>query len=154
MNVPLKGLALGDWRDLTPKEIDTIVALTEQSEAVPEKKGKPARPNYNGRSNPGKASSSAQKGRQKSAKVGANANGAAAKGKKAASGKAAKGSVTPGPKGSAPGKPNAKGKPSFKGKPGAKAKSAMGKAGPKPTGKGRVGRGKPAPSGKPASRRK
>jgi 23S rRNA pseudouridine2604 synthase len=158
MNVPLKGLALGDWRDLTPKEIDTIVALTEQSEAVPEKKSKPARPNYNGRSNPGKASSSAQKGRQKPAKVGANASGAAAKGKKAASGKAAKGSVTPGPKGSAPGKPkgkpNAKGKPSVKGKPGAKAKSAMGKAGPKPTGKGRVGRGKPAPSGKPASRRK
>ncbi|WP_340146449.1 23S rRNA pseudouridine(2604) synthase RluF [Halomonas sp. PA16-9] len=40
MNVPLKGLALGDWRDLTAKEIDTIIALTERSEAAPEKKVK------------------------------------------------------------------------------------------------------------------
>ncbi|EWH02317.1 23S rRNA pseudouridine(2604) synthase RluF [Halomonas sp. BC04] len=31
MNVSLKGLALGDWRDLTEKEIDTINALTERS---------------------------------------------------------------------------------------------------------------------------
>ncbi|MGQ7263503.1 23S rRNA pseudouridine(2604) synthase RluF [Vreelandella sp. V005] len=155
MNVPLRGLALGDWRDLTPKEIDTIIALTEQSEAVPEKKGKPSRPNYNGRSNPGKVNSSASNRRQKSAKAGAKTTGETppTKGKKAASGKVTSGKTpsekfSSGPKGSAPGKPG------VKGKPGAKRQSAMGKAGPKPAGKGRVGRGKPAPSGKPSSRRK
>jgi len=35
MNVSLKGLALGDWRDLTPKEIAKIEALTAASEAKP-----------------------------------------------------------------------------------------------------------------------
>ncbi|BBI50393.1 hypothetical protein HORIV_28140 [Vreelandella olivaria] len=103
MNVSLKGLALGDWRDLTPKEIDTIIALTERSEAAPEKKSKakPERPNYS--SGAGKAKPPAAKGRP--AKVGAKATGAKAagakplpKGKKAASGK-----------GSAPGKPHPKG---------------------------------------------
>ncbi|KGK42528.1 hypothetical protein LH51_06215 [Nitrincola sp. A-D6] len=32
MNVSLKGLALGDWRDLTSAEIDTIAKLTAQSD--------------------------------------------------------------------------------------------------------------------------
>ncbi|WP_417580551.1 23S rRNA pseudouridine(2604) synthase RluF [Nitrincola sp.] len=32
MNVSLKGLALGDWRDLTTAEIDTIAKLTAQSD--------------------------------------------------------------------------------------------------------------------------
>ncbi|MCE9662229.1 23S rRNA pseudouridine(2604) synthase RluF [Halomonas sp. M5N1S17] len=36
MNVSLKGLALGDWRDLTAKEIDTINALTESSASAAE----------------------------------------------------------------------------------------------------------------------
>ena len=31
MNVRLKGLALGDWRDLTEKELSTLFALTESS---------------------------------------------------------------------------------------------------------------------------
>ncbi|SPJ32491.1 23S rRNA pseudouridine(2604) synthase RluF [Kushneria phyllosphaerae] len=35
MNVSLKGLAIGDWRDLTTKEIDTIIELTEGSKAEP-----------------------------------------------------------------------------------------------------------------------
>ncbi len=143
MNVPLKGLALGDWRDLTPKEIDTIIELTERSEAAPEKKRqpKPERPNYSAGSGAGKGKPAA-KGRQKPAKAGASAGGAKSagakplpKGKKAASGK-----VSTGPKGSAPGKPGAKGKPGVKGKP-----STLGKAGGKPAGKGRVGRGKPSP---------
>ncbi|MGR2737135.1 23S rRNA pseudouridine(2604) synthase RluF [Billgrantia sp. Q4P2] len=46
MNVSLKGLALGDWRDLTGKEIDTIIALTERSRsdaAVEGRKASPAR---------------------------------------------------------------------------------------------------------------
>lgn len=142
MNVPLKGLALGDWRDLTSKEIDTIIALTEKSEAVPEKKSKPARPNYSGRSNAGKTNQPAAKERQKPAKAGAKAAGTKAagakplpKGNKAASGKvSAKKSA--GPKGNTPGK------------------GAKGKAGVKPVGKGRVGRGKLAGGGKPSQRRK
>lgn len=35
MNLSLKGLALGDWRDLTVKETETLIALTEASEAAP-----------------------------------------------------------------------------------------------------------------------
>jgi len=145
MNVPLKGLALGDWRDLSPKEIDTIIALTERSEAAPEGKSKSKpkleRPNYS--SGSGKTKSPVAKGRQKPAKAGVKSAGTKAasakplpKGKKAASGK-----IASGPKGSAPGKPGVKGK------------SAMGKAGAKPAGKGRVGRGKPV-GGKPSARRK
>ncbi|WP_386083313.1 23S rRNA pseudouridine(2604) synthase RluF [Vreelandella sp. F11] len=151
MNVPLKGLALGDWRDLTPKEIETIIALTESSEAAPEKrsKAKPERPNYSA----GRVKQPAAKGRQKSAKADAKAAGTKAagakplpKGKKAASGKVStgpKGSTgkMP-PKGKAPGKPSVKSKPGVKGKPNAKGK---------PVGKGR---GKPAAGGKPSQRRK
>ncbi|MGP9767501.1 23S rRNA pseudouridine(2604) synthase RluF [Halomonas sp. AOP13-D3-9] len=137
MNVPLKGLALGDWRDLTAKEIETIIALTERSEAAPEKKSKPKpeRPNYSA----GRAKPPAAKGRQKPAKA-ADAK-PLPKGKKAASGK-----VSTGPKGAASGKPHSKGK--APGKPGAKSK--LGAKG-KPVGKGR---GKPAAGGKPSPRRK
>jgi 23S rRNA pseudouridine2604 synthase len=133
MNVSLKGLALGDWRDLTPKEIDTILALTERSEATPDKKrsAKIERPNYSSPSGAGKAKTPAAKERQKAAK-------APAKGQKAANGK-----VRTGPKASALGKPHPKAKTA--GKPGAKAK---------PVGKGRVARGKPAVGGKPSTRRK
>lgn len=54
MNVSLKGLALGDWRDLTEKEVNTIIALTEKSSsnaqapnkksARPKKKARPKKP--------------------------------------------------------------------------------------------------------------
>jgi 23S rRNA pseudouridine2604 synthase len=151
MNVPLKGLALGDWRDLTPKEIDTIIGLTESSEAAPERKSKPERPNYSAGSGARKANQPTAKGRQKSAKADAKAAGAKvagakppSKGKKAASGK-----VRTGPKGSATGKPHPKSKAASVGKP-----SANGKVGAKPAGKSRVGRGKPAVVGKPSQRRK
>lgn len=145
MNVPLKGLALGDWRDLTAKEIDTIVALVESSGTGPEKKSKskPERPNYSAGSGAGKATPSTAKGRQKPARAGAKAAGAKPlpKGKRAASGK-----ISAGPKGSASGKPHPKGKapgkPSAKSKPGVKGK---------PVGKGR---GKPAAGGKPSQWRK
>lgn len=145
MNVSLKGLALGDWRDLTPKEIDTIIALTERSEAAPEKKSKakPERPNYS--SGAGKAKPPAAKRRP--AKAGAKATGAKAtgvkplpKGKKAASGKVS-GKTGTGPKGGVAGKPHPKGGKA-PGKPGAKGK---------PVGNGR---GKPAAGGKPSQRRK
>lgn len=151
MNVPLKGLALGDWRDLAPKEIETIIALTERSEAAPEKKSKAKseRPNYS--SGAGKAKPPAAKGRP--AKAGAKATGAKAagakppvKGKKAANGKVS-GKTGAGPKSGVAGKPHPKGgnppgKPGVKSKPGAKGK---------PVGKGR---GKPAVGGKPSQRRK
>ncbi|TVP51810.1 MAG: 23S rRNA pseudouridine(2604) synthase RluF [Halomonas sp.] len=149
MNVPLKGLALGDWRDLTPKEIDTIIALTERSDVAPEKKkSKPTRPNYSGGAGAGKGNQPAAKGRQKPAKAGAKSPGAKAagakplpKGKKAPSGKVSTGPKSsagkPHPKGKAPGKPVGKGKP-----------------GAKPFGKSQAGRGKPAAGGKPSQRRK
>ncbi|MGE6607621.1 23S rRNA pseudouridine(2604) synthase RluF [Halomonas sp. NPDC076908] len=137
MNVSLKGLALGDWRDLTPKEIDTIISLTESSQVAPEKKrSKLERPNYSGGAGTGKGNQPAANGRSKPAKAGAKAAGAKAlpKGKKAASGK-----VSTGPKASA-GKPHPKGK-------------APGKSGARgnPVGKDR---GKPAAGGKPSQRRK
>ncbi|SDN24425.1 23S rRNA pseudouridine(2604) synthase RluF [Vreelandella arcis] len=135
MNVSLKGLALGDWRDLTPKEMDTIIALTESSAASPEP-NKPSKPQQKPRS---KANQKNAKGRQKPVKAGAKAAATKPhpKGKKAASGK-----VRTGSKGSAPGKPQPKGKAASK-------PNAKGKAGAKPVGKGRVGRGKPAAGGKP-----
>ncbi|WP_110656857.1 23S rRNA pseudouridine(2604) synthase RluF [Salinicola halimionae] len=150
MNVSLKGLALGDWRDLTPKEIDTIVALTESSDAAPEKR-RSAKPNSGSRSGAGKAKSPVSKARQKSAqpgaRTGAKANsGAGAKtGGKAAASKphprgknAANGKGRPGPKNGAAGKPHPKAKASSAGKPGAKGKASV-----KPAGKNRSG--KPGP---------
>ncbi|BCB08221.1 pseudouridine synthase [Vreelandella venusta] len=138
MNVSLQGLALGDWRDLTPKEIDTIVALTESSEAVPEKR-QTARPDYNSGSGSNKPKKTATKGRQKQghqkpARPGAKTVGSKPppKGKKAASGKA-----RTGPKASASGKPQSRGKTAGAGKP-----SVKGKAGAKPVGKGRISRPK------------
>ena len=130
MNVPLKGLALGDWRDLTAKEIDTIIALTEKSEAVPDKKSKPERPNYSARSGAGKTKQPAAKAAGAKPPL---------KGKRAASGK-----VRSGPKACAPGKPHPKAK--APGKPSTKSKPKR-----KPVGKGR---GKPAVAGKPSQRRK
>ncbi|MFQ3787262.1 23S rRNA pseudouridine(2604) synthase RluF [Halomonas sp. A29] len=44
MNVSLKGLALGDWRDLTQKEVDTIIALTESSRSDAAADGRKASP--------------------------------------------------------------------------------------------------------------
>ncbi|WP_030072515.1 23S rRNA pseudouridine(2604) synthase RluF [Halomonas alkaliantarctica] len=131
MNVSLQGLALGDWRDLTPKEIDTIIALTERSGAAPEK-NKPKkfdateRPNYSARSSAKKAKKPAAKRAPPDAKA-ANKKHQDPKAKTAASGK-----------------PSGRGKPS--GKPAAKGKG-------KPVNKNRAGRSKLATS-KPLQRRK
>lgn len=160
MNVPLKGLALGDWRDLTTKEIDTIIALTEKSDAVPGKKSKPARPNYSARSAPARTHQSAAKERQKSPRSGdktpgakplpkakkANSTNAGADSKARASGKA-------NPKAKATGKAGVKAKPSFKGKPGVKGKPGI-KGKPSANKAGPGGRGKPARSNKPTKRSK
>ncbi|WP_110675633.1 23S rRNA pseudouridine(2604) synthase RluF [Salinicola sp. RZ23] len=127
MNISLKGLALGDWRDLSPQETETLIALTRDSgsEAEPARAAKPARS--------GKAAKPAAKGRQ------------SAGGKPHAKDRAAGGgkSGTKGKSGTH-GKPGAKGKPAAKGKPGAKDK---------PVGQGRPGaKGKPATKGKPGAK--
>ncbi|WP_447556271.1 23S rRNA pseudouridine(2604) synthase RluF [Vreelandella sp. EE22] len=128
MNVSLKGLALGDWRDLTPKEIERIVALTQGSAAAaPPSSAKP------------KTKPAAQKGARASrGKPGTQPKG---------TGKAASGKARP----SVKGKPGGAGKAPLKAKPKASGKSAaQDKRAGKPSSKGRPGarpvRGKPARS--------
>ncbi|PRY66030.1 ribosomal large subunit pseudouridine synthase F [Vreelandella songnenensis] len=127
MNVSLKGLALGDWRDLTPKEIDTIVALTESSEAAPtpQKSAKPkTRARAQSSPNPRKPKPAAGKpgGAGKPAS-GRTANGKAANGKTCSSVKGKPASAGKAhPKAKAGGKPAAQGKRA--GKPGGKGKPA------------------------------
>ncbi|WP_322528821.1 23S rRNA pseudouridine(2604) synthase RluF [Salinicola sp. LHM] len=147
MNVSLKGLALGDWRDLTPKEIDTLVALTAQSDGAPEKPA--AKPRS--RSNAGKARTPAGRGQPSTrsgakTKVGKAAGKSTSNGRKAAGGKASSGPKT-GPKNSTGGKPRSKARAANGGKP-----DARGKTGAKPPGKGRGG--KPANRGKGGPPRK
>jgi 23S rRNA pseudouridine2604 synthase len=147
MNVSLKGLALGDWRDLTPKEIDTLVALTAQSDGAPEKPA--AKPRS--RSNAGKARTPAGRGQPSTrsgakTKVGKAAGKSTSNGRKAAGGKASSGPKT-GPKNSTGGKPRSKARAANGGKP-----DARGKTGAKPPGKGRGG--KPASRGKGGPPRK
>ncbi|RDB42985.1 23S rRNA pseudouridine(2604) synthase RluF [Halomonas sp. DQ26W] len=72
MNVSLKGLALGDWRDLTAKEVGTIIALTESSRSDATAEGR-------------KASPSRAPGKRKTAKA---AGGGAAAGRRDNQGKA------------------------------------------------------------------
>ncbi|WP_144982505.1 23S rRNA pseudouridine(2604) synthase RluF [Halomonas sp. C22] len=139
MNVSLKGLALGDWRDLTPREIETIIALTETSQAAPEKK-KSDRPDYSGNRHGAKGKPPAAK----KASPGARSGGKSrqdSKGKVVASGK-------PGAKAKPTGKPAAKGK----GRPGSKPGGKPG-AGKSAIKGGRPGGGRTA-AGKPSSRRK
>ncbi len=44
MNIDLKGLPLGDWRDLTESELKVIYSLLEDSSSEDEKKAKPKQP--------------------------------------------------------------------------------------------------------------
>ena len=44
MNIDLKGLPLGDWRDLTENELKVIYSLLEDSSSEVEKKAKPKQP--------------------------------------------------------------------------------------------------------------
>ncbi|WP_106477994.1 23S rRNA pseudouridine(2604) synthase RluF [Phytohalomonas tamaricis] len=126
MNVSLKGLALGDWRDLTPKEIDTILALTEGSEAAPKRAKSKAKPRA-------QAGQNARKGKPG---TGAKPTGAG----KAATGKArSKGKGKPL---AASGKTHPQSKATAGGKP-----TPQGKQGGKPAGKGRPKAGKPAVCG-------
>ena len=75
MNVSLKGLALGDWRDLTEKEIDTINALTERSDSDVVSGGR-------------KPSAAGAAGKRKVGKRAQGAAGKRAKGKASSSGRA------------------------------------------------------------------
>lgn len=126
MNVSLQGLALGDWRDLTPKEVEKLIALTETSEAVPEKK-KPTRPNYNARAGAKKANKPATK---------AQSTHANSKGRNSSKAKAT---------------PTGKPKPLSKGKA-AKKTAANAKAGGKSANKSVSGR-KPNAGNRPARTR-
>lgn len=44
MNIPLKGIELGDWRDLTPKEMETLYAMIEESTSEADPKPRPSAP--------------------------------------------------------------------------------------------------------------
>ena len=56
MNVTLKGLAEGDWRDLTPAEVSTILAMTEHSSSEAQAPGRRSARRQGGRVGAGKAS--------------------------------------------------------------------------------------------------
>lgn len=128
MNVSLKGLALGDWRDLTQDEVATILAQTEHSSSqaqTPAKtKARTPSKNSGGRAKPAGAGKDAKRGGP--AKAGASAKRSApAKGAKPARSGAGKA-------GGGEGRAPAKG-----------AKATAGKA-PSRQAKG----GKPAPGGR------
>ncbi|WP_299233074.1 23S rRNA pseudouridine(2604) synthase RluF [uncultured Halomonas sp.] len=130
MNVSLKGLAIGDWRDLTPDEVSTILAMTEDSAS---EAGEPAR----------------RKTRRKGAGGGKARTGSSA-GKPAGKAGARQKRTPRGADGasSRTGKPGV-GKPSA-GKSGAD-KSAAGKPGSGKPGSGKPGAGKRKVTGKGAA---
>lgn len=143
MNVSLKGLALGDWRDLTPNEVDGILALTQHSETA-SSKGKNTKPRESSRASAAKAAKPTAKAGKPASKA-AKPSAKAGKNSKVGGGKAhpgpRSGAAKDGPKGrgASSGKPRASGRPGAKGKPGANGKTSG-----KPMG------GKPK-SGKPTS---
>ncbi|QNI02733.1 23S rRNA pseudouridine(2604) synthase RluF [Halomonas sp. SH5A2] len=134
MNVSLKGLALGDWRDLTPKEIATIEALTASSEAKPATSSAPKRSGSQNKSRKNTAGTPGKRGGKSGDKTPSKGAGKAA-GKRTASGS---------------GRPKAK---SAGGKPALKGKSSGVPSGRKAAGQGKPMKKKPV-KGKPAPRRK
>ncbi|WP_110640525.1 23S rRNA pseudouridine(2604) synthase RluF [Salinicola sp. CPA57] len=145
MNVALKGLALGDWRDLTEKELDGILALTQQSEKVADKGQSPRARSASkaGAKSAGHGPGNSSAGGAKNKPPSAGGKGGPASRHAAKSG--ARGSATPPGKGRSAekGKPAAKRKPAMKGKPTANGKPGA-KGNPKAT------QGKPGARGKPA----
>ncbi|MFO7648794.1 23S rRNA pseudouridine(2604) synthase RluF [Halomonas sp. 3H] len=143
MNVTLKGLAEGDWRDLTPAEVSTILAMTEHSSSEAQAPGRRAarRKAGNGaRAGAGKSGS----GKSAPGKPGASRRG---EGAKAASGKASKRKAG----GKAP-PDKARSATSRGGKAASAAKGGRSKpAGAKPGKAGRPRGG--SPSGKPRRRK-
>ncbi|WP_302138506.1 23S rRNA pseudouridine(2604) synthase RluF [Halomonas alkalicola] len=135
MNVTLKGLAEGDWRDLTPAEVSTILAMTEHSTSEAQTPGRRSARRQGGRAGAGKASPGA------GARQGATprrGEGGKAAGGKPASGKPGRRKASGG---SAPSGKAAGGKT-----PSARAGSPK-KAGAKPSGTRKPGTG-PARGGR------
>ncbi len=119
MNVSLKGLATGDWRDLTPKEVSEILAMTEHSASETQTPGRRKARHKGGKAGPkkavaGKAGSQQRKPLRRG--EGSPPAGGKPAGGKAASGKPARRRTSD--KGGAAGKPAKGGRPS-----GARAKS-------------------------------
>lgn len=85
MNVSLKGLALGDWRDLTGKEIDTIIALTEGSRSDAPAEGRKASPSRASKRKTAKfakeAEATGRQGNRGKSSSSGNAKGKTSKGK-------------------------------------------------------------------------
>ncbi|WP_447957854.1 23S rRNA pseudouridine(2604) synthase RluF [Vreelandella sp. EE7] len=157
MNVSLKGLATGDWRDLTPKEIDTLSELIKDSDPTPDAPKKPRAPK--GGAQKPQANKGAGGGQGAGRSAGSNtAKGAGKPGGKATppgKRKEAKAGARGGkPQGAGKAAAGAKGKPAGRGKlvkaGGAGKASTKGASTGKPAGKA-PGRGK---AGKPGPRRK
>ncbi|WP_299312264.1 23S rRNA pseudouridine(2604) synthase RluF [uncultured Halomonas sp.] len=146
MNVTLKGLAEGDWRDLTPAEVSTILAMTEGSSSEAGGDGRRKARRQGGRAGPGKAAAKPRGGSRQGA--GGKPGAGRGEGGKAAAGRSAGGKAQArkggaekarGGKGAAAGKGASAGKASRSGKPGtrqarsgapgARGKSAPGKPG-------------------------
>src|SRR5690554_1430992 len=122
MNVTLKGLAEGDWRDLTPAEVSTILAMTEGSSSEAGGDGRRKARRQGGRTGPGKAAAKPRGGSRQGAggkpAVGRSAGGKTAGGKAQARKGVAAGKGAAAGKGSAGGKGASAGKASRSGKPG------------------------------------
>ncbi|ADZ93274.1 23S rRNA pseudouridine(2604) synthase RluF [Marinomonas mediterranea] len=142
MNVSLKGLALGDWRDLTQKELQTLVKLTEDSDTTNPPAKNPRKPKPQGNRHSGNRESG---NRRSDTRDGKNNGGARRGGRPSAPGKGKPGSSKPSnskPGSSRPGSskpPHSKGngKPAPKGKTGTggKGRAPAGRSAPKPAGK-------------------
>ena len=144
MNVTLKGLAEGDWRDLTPAEVSTILAMTEGSSSEAGGDGRRKARRQGGRTGPGKAAAKPRGGSRQGAggkpAVGRSEGGKTAGGKAQARKGVAAGKGAAAGKGSAGGKGASAGKASRSGKPGNRqARSAA------PGARGKLAPGKPGP---------
>ncbi|WLI73656.1 23S rRNA pseudouridine(2604) synthase RluF [Halomonas alkalicola] len=146
MNVTLKGLAEGDWRDLTPAEVSTILAMTEHSTSEAQSPGRRSARRQGGRAGTGKAASSGAGGRQGGTPR--RGEGGTAAGGKPASGKPGRRKASGGsaPPGKAAGGKVAGAKGAGGKTPSARAGSPK-KAGAKPSGTRKPGAG-PARGGR------
>ncbi|MDY7117293.1 23S rRNA pseudouridine(2604) synthase RluF [Halomonas sp. SSL-5] len=157
MNVSLKGLATGDWRDLTPTEVSTILTMTEHSSSEadqPDRRSARRKAGKGAGGGAGKPGSKAGGGQRNSPRRGVDGKPGAGKpaGGKPAGGKPAR--RKPADKGAVPGKSLA-GK-----KAGAKNLGGKSPGGKKPGAKPKGGRPSGArakavaPGGKPRGRKR
>ncbi|WP_457809100.1 23S rRNA pseudouridine(2604) synthase RluF [Kushneria sp. EE4] len=152
MNVSLKGLAIGDWRDLTTKEVDTLIELTDTAETAPKAAGSKAPP----RGRDGQKSAQDKPDPLGIGKPALDKMYSRGKGKPASAGKP---QPTGGKKAGGSGKPAAKagpgGKPTPQGRSNGKS-APQGKTGGRPAGKGKPDSARPSPrgqGGKPGKKR-